>query len=338
MKLDLDFELEEPGWKRAIACIPSGTEISAQRFFSILGSVDEEEAMEAAMELETRRIGLDVSQLPQWTQGQAAQRLKLEAELSKEGRLPEGLEKDDPLKMYWKELKRVKPLTAQEAKERLDRDGDLNGAIEGLLWLVAEQAPAFAGQGVLLMDLMQEGAMGLMRAMEQPGEDLMDRARWCIRQAMATAVALQYLTSGEADRLMDSMRAYQKADRQLLERLGRNPSVEELAHELGKTPDEAQTLGKMVQEAAKVPKMQPKEETPEENTESVEDSAYFQLRSRVEELLSALEEKDRELLTIRFGLGGKPPMSQEEAAKALDISLEEEQKRELAAMAFLRQQ
>lgn len=336
MKLDLDFELEEPGWKRAIACIPSGTEISAQRFFAILGSADEEEAMEAAMELETRRIGLDVSGLPQWHQGQAGQRLKLEAELAGEGRLPEGLGKDDPLKMYWKEVKRIKPLTAQEAEECLKQD--VGCAVEGLLWLVVEQAPAFAGQGVLLMDLMQEGAMGLMRALEQPEEDLMAGARWCIRQAMARAVALQYLTSGEADRLMDSMRAYQQADRHLLEKLGRNPSLEELAHQLGKTPDEVQTLGKMVQEAAKVPKMKHKEEAPEENTESVEDSAYFQLRSRVEELLSALEEKDRELLTLRFGLGGKPPLSQEEAAKALSISLEEEQKRELAAMAFLRQQ
>ena len=87
---------------------------------------------------------------------------------------------------------------------------------EGLLWLVAQEALDFAGQGVLLLDLMQEGAMGLLQAMEDPGPDPVEQGRWHVRQAMARAVALQYLSTGEAQRLVAAMRAYQQADRRLL--------------------------------------------------------------------------------------------------------------------------
>ncbi len=337
MKLDLELEAQEPGWSRAISCIPAGTDISAQRFFTILGAVDEGEALEAAMALEDRGIGLDVSQLTPTAQGHAAQRLELEAELARAGRLPGGLAPGDPLRQYWSELQNMKPLDEAGAKALLSSQGSSNRLTEGLLWLVTEEAPGFTGQGVLLQDLMQEGALGLMQAMEQPKADILDDARWHIRQAMARTVALQYLVSGEADRLLAAMRAYQQADRRLLNRLGRNPVPEELAQELGKTLTETVALGKMVQGAAQSPVPQPQEQK-EEEPEKVEDSAYFQLRSRVEELLSLLDDTDRELLTLRFGLSGKAPQSTEEAARTLGISPEEASEREMAAILRLRQE
>lgn len=337
MKLDLDLELQEPGWMRAIACIPGGTEISAQRFFTLLGQVDESEAMEAAMMLEAQGIGLDVSQLTPAVQGRSAQRLELESELARAGRLPGGLEPTDPLRQYWSSLQSMKPLDEQGIKTLMAGEGNSNRLTEGLLWLVTEEAPGFTGQGVLLQDLMQEGALGLMQAVENPQEDMVNHARWHIRQAMARTVAMQYLASGEADRLLAAMRAYQQADRRLLDRLGRNPLAEELAQELGKTLSETVALGKMVVDAAKSPVPQPQEQEEEAEPEKVEDSAYFQLRSRVEELLSLLDETDRELLTLRFGLSGKAPQSTEEAAKTLGITPEEAEKREMAAIAQLRQ-
>lgn len=338
MNLELELDIQQPAWTQAINHIPSGTDISAQRFFTFLGSVHEDEALQAALALEDRGIGLDVSQLHFSGQGALAKRLALESELARAGRLPGGLEPDDPLRQYWTALQQVSMLDEVGAKACLAQRESVSRLTEGLLWLVAEEAPDFAGQGVLLQDLMQEGALGLMRAMEQPREALLEGARWHIRQAMARAVAMQYLASGEADRLLAAMRAYQQADRRLLERLGRNPVPEELAQELGKTLSETVALGKMVLDAANSSRAQPQEQTEDEEPEKVEDSAYFQLRSRVEELLSLLDETDRELLTLRFGLSGKPPMTAEEAANTLGISTEEATAREMAAIVRLRQE
>lgn len=333
--MELDLEWQEPGWRRVLEGMSRGTEIPVERFFAILGSVDEEEAREAALCLEERGIGLDVSHLPQSGSGALAQRLSLEAELVREGRLPGALEAGDPLRLYWRELESLPHMTEAQVQEGLGRGENLNRITEGLLWLVAEEAPAFAGQGVLLLDLMQEGAMGLMGAMEDSDGDILSRARWHVRQAMARAVALQYMVSGEAQRLLASVRAYQRADRRLLERLGRNPGPEELAQELSMTVEEVQSLGKMVRDAAAARRREPE---PEAEPEKIEDSDYFQLRSQVEELLSCLDPEARKILTVRFGLNGKPPMSQEAAANFLGLSLGELLQKEQAAMALLRQE
>ena len=327
----MELDWQEPGWQRAMAGIPDGAQIPVERFFALLGTVDE--AYAAARALESRGIGLDVSRLPLCTRGAAAQRLALEAELAKKNRLPEGLDSGDPLRLYWQELQEMPRLDEAGAKACLERGEDPNRLTEGLLWLVAQEAGAFAGQGVLLLDLMQEGAMGLMRAMEFPAEQVVESARWHVRQAMARAVALQYLATGEADRLVASVRAYQQADRRLLNRLGRNPSPEELAQELSKPVSEVLEIGKMLRDAATA--AQP--EKPEAQEEGIEDSAYFQLRTQVEALLSRLEPADQQLLKLRFGLDGRPAVTQAEAAQRLGLSLAELERREAEAMALLRE-
>lgn len=335
--MTLELEFEEPGWRRAIDALPTGTAIPAQRFFAILGAVTEDEASEAAAALEQRQIAIDVSSLPPCQAGQAAQRLSLEQSLVSSGTLPQGLASSDPLRLHWQSLEQLPRLCEAEAQILVSQAAGSAQLVEGLLYLVLEEAPQFAGQGVLLLDLMQEGALGLMHWAQTPHAPVLGNARWCIRQAMACAVALQYFVSGEAQRLVTAMREYQQADRQLLQRLGRNPVVEELAQELGKSVSQTQLLEKMVEQAAKLPQAQP-QAVAEEAPEAVEDSAYFQLRSRVEALLSALEDTDRQLLTLRFGLSGKAPMSQQEAAQQLGMTAEEAQRRELSAIALLRQQ
>lgn len=331
--MEFDFEWQEPGWKRVLEQLPKGSEIPSHRFFAVLGSVDESEAQEAAEYLEGRGIGLDVSSIPVPKSGEAAERLHLEASLSHQGRLPGGLEPDDPLRMYWVELENLPRASAAQVKQ----GGDLNRLMEGLMYLILQEAPAFAGQGVLMLDLLQEGAMGLMRAMEVRSEDPVETARWYIRQAMARAVALQYLAAGESERLVASMRAYQQADRRLLQQLGRNPSPEELALELGKTVQEVETIAKMVRDAAATPKHreEPQEEEPEQET--VEDSAYFRLRTTIEELLGRLDPLDRQILTLRFGLEGHKPQTTEETARSLGLLPAEVTAREVQAMALMRQ-
>lgn len=336
MDLNLEFEWREPGWQRVLAGIPRGSEIPVERFFAMLGSVDEEEARQAAMALENRGVGLNVSHLPLSAKGALAQRLAREAELARKGGLPGDLEPGDPLRLYWQELEAMPRLDEEAAQAAMASGDDPNRLTEGLLWLVAQEAMAFAGQGVLLLDLMQEGAMGLMGAMALLREDVVESARWHVRQAMARAVALQYLASGEAERLLASVRAYQQADRRLLERLGRNPGPEELAQELGKSVAEVLEIGKMVRDAADTAQREPMPER-EEEPQKIEDTAYFQLRAQVEELLSRLSPEDQKLLKLRFGLDGQPPQSQADAARTLGISPEALSAREQAAMALLRE-
>jgi len=144
---------------------------------------------------------------------------------------------------------------------------------------------------------------------------------------------LQYLSTGEAQRLVAAMRAYQQADRRLLERLGRNPGPEELAQEMGKPVTEVLALGNMVRDAMAAPKAG---EEPAQAEDPVEDTAYFQLRTRVEELLSGLEEVEREILKRRFGLDGRKAMSLEETARDMGLDPEEAAAREREAMCALR--
>lgn len=240
----------------------------------------------------------------------------------------------DPLRLHWQDLSGLPRLSQEEARELAGQGAGPNRLTEGLLWLVLEEAPDFAGQGVLLLDLMQEAAVGLLQAMEDPGPDPVERGRWSVRQAMARAVALQYLATGEAQRLVAAMRAYQQADRRLLERLGRNPGPEELAQELGKPVVEILALEKMVRDAAAGPDRVT--EPPQE--QKVEDTAYFQLRTQVEALLSSLDDLDRALLRRRFGLDGRTPQGLEEAARALGLDPAEAARREQAAMDALRRQ
>lgn len=339
----MDFvfdDMDQPVCLRVLDSLAPGTEITAQRFFSLMETGSEEEALQIAAALEDRRIGIAPDSIPElFGQGETARRLALEKTLAEEGKLPLGLEPRDPLRIYWQELQQLPRLTEQQAQDLLGDPRGKDRLTAGLLYLVAEEAVCLAGRGILLLDLMQEGALGLMTALEKIAPPLLPAARWHIRQAMLRPILLQYLLSGEAQKLLSSLREYQQADRRLLEKLGRNPVAEELAQELGKTPEEVAVLSKLAAEAAKAPAgAAAPEEAPEQQPEAVEDSAYFQLRSRVEELLSSLQETDRRLLTLRFGLDGKPPRSTEETAALLGITAAEAQQRELAAIMQLREQ
>lgn len=334
MEMDLELEWQDASWERMIWGLPRGSVIPAQRFFAMLGPVDEEGAREAAQLLTDREVGLDVSGLPRsGYPGAAEERLAREAELARRGGLPGALAPSDPLRLHWQDLEALPRLDGQAARELADKGAGANRLTEGLLWLVLQEALDFVGQGVLLLDLMQEGAMGLLQAMERPGADPVERGRWHVRQAMARTVALQYLSTGEAQRLVAAMRAYQQADRRLLERLGRNPGLEELAQEMGKPVTEVLALGNMVRDAMAAPK---EHEEVAQSLDQVEDTAYFQLRTRVEELLSGLEDVEREILKRRFGLDGRKAMSLEETAQDLGLDPEEAEARECKAMCALR--
>ena len=164
---------------------------------------------------------------------------------------------------------------------------------------------------------------------------------WWIRQYLHRAVFLQARSGDLGQKLRIGMVDYRDMDQKLLSELGRNPTLEEIAEAMHVTAEEAAVYADMLN-MAKVRRqvddaMEPKEPEPEDD-QAVEDTAYFQMRQRIMELLSVLSPEDAKLLTLRFGLEGGLPMSPEEAGKHLGLTPQEVVTREANALAKLRQQ
>ena len=184
--------------------------------------------------------------------------------------------------------------------------------------------------------------MGLWQRLECYAEgDLEAFIDWEIRQAMARTVILQAHAGGLGSKMRQALEDYRAVDERLVSELGRNPTLEEIAEELHMTADEASSLSQMVMAARRLaqfrPEEKPEEEEQAEERQAVEDTAYFQTRQRIAEMLSGLSEEDARLLTLRFGLEGGLPMTPEEAGRKLGLTPDEVVTREAAALAQLRQ-
>jgi len=206
---------------------------------------------------------------------------------------------------------------------------------------VVQLAGDFVGYGVLLLDLIQEGSLGLWQAIRNyhRGSYEPHRDRW-IRFYMAKAVTLQAHQSGVGQKMRTALEDYRAVDERLLSELGRNPTLEEIALELHMKVDEADTVRKMLEDARLLSRVkQPavdEEEEKEAEEQSVEDTAMFQMRQRILDLLSGLSSEDQKLLNLRFGLEGGKPLSPEETGRQLGLTAEEVVTREAAALTKLR--
>jgi RNA polymerase primary sigma factor len=206
---------------------------------------------------------------------------------------------------------------------------------------VVELAGEHVGYGVLLLDLIQEGSLGLWHAVQnyRYGDYAAHRDRW-IRFYMAKAVTVQARSGGVGQKMRTALEDYRAVDEKLLSELGRNPTVEEIAEELHMSVEEAVSVRKMLEDArimAKVHKPQEEEEEKDEEEDlAVEDTALFQSRQRIADLLSGLSEQDRMLLALRFGLEGGKPLTPEETGRKLGLNAQEVVAREGAALAKLR--
>ena len=183
--------------------------------------------------------------------------------------------------------------------------------------------------------------MGLWKGiLVYTGQDLFCHHRdWWIRQYMARAVTMQARQCGVGDKLRKALEDYRMVDRRLLTQLGRNPTVEEIAQEMNITPLDAQVYEDMLRTAQLLEKAHaPKAEPTPEDEQAVEDTAYFQSRQRVAELLSTLSEQEAKVLSLRFGLEGGMPCSAQDTGARLGLTASEVTALEAAAMAKLRQQ
>ena len=155
--------------------------------------------------------------------------------------------------------------------------------------------------------------------------------------AMAKAVILQARASGVGKRMRALMEDYQSVDEQLLSELGRNPTEEEIAEKLHLSLQEIGFVKEMLDAARMMARSAPEEELEDTQEDlAVEDTAYFQMRQRIQELLSSLSEQDAKILSLRFGLDNKLPMTPEQTGKAVGLTPEEVVERETAALAKLR--
>ena len=342
---ELDFTFEQSPWELLLENLRSGSTISAVRLLNALEGEDEEALEDALQELQQRHIALDVSQLNvEALSGSGKVRLEWERKLLAEGKLMQELEKDDPLWIYLDEISRIPAAGDPVLLAQLAAQGDETAQanlVNVCLHRVISLAEEYVGKGVLLLDLYQEGSLGLWQAIlsYDGAGDFEELCDWWIRQSMAKAVTCQARAAGTGSKMRQALEDYQAADKALLTRLGRNPTLEEMALELNQTPEDTALLEKMladVRTAAKAKAAQePKTEDPDDD-KHVEDTAYFQMRQRIMELLSGLSELDAKILTLRYGLEGGLPESPQETGKKLGITPEEVVSREAAALAQLR--
>ena len=344
--IGLDISFEQSPWDAFLRTKGMGDAVSAAKLLTLLEGEEEQAVEDALQDLETGCMILDISDLPRNVSGgEAAVRLKREAQLARKELKPADLDEGDPLRLYLEEVAAMPAF----GEETLLAEQCAGGDEEAMLRLtnlglsrVIDLAREHTGRGVLLLDLIQEGSLGLWQAIRnfRGGDYSAHRDRW-IRFYMAKAVTLQARSRGVGQKLRTALEDYRAVDERLLAELGRNPTLAEIAEELHMTEEETAAVKKMLDDArilanAKKPPVDEEEEK-EAQEQAVEDTALFRMRQRISDLLSGLNEADQKLLTLRFGLEGGKPMTPEETGRRLGLTAEEVVAREAAALAKLRQ-
>lgn len=340
----LDFSFEPSPWETWLRTKQMGDTVSAAQLLTLLEEEEEQAAEDAMQEIEMACMELDISDLPRnGGSGEAARRLRQESQLVASGLKTDALEPNDPLRLYLEEIAAI-PVCGDEALlAEAVRKGDAK-AMETLTNLglsrVVELAGEHTGYGVLLLDLIQEGSLGLWQAVQnyRYGDYGPHRDKW-IRLYMAKAIFLQTRASGVGQKMRTAMEDYRAVDERLLGELGRNPTLPEIAEELHLSIEETEAVRRMMDNARMMqkahPEEQPEEEAPEEE-QAVENTALFQMRQRIADLLSVLDAEDQKLLTFRFGLEGGLPQSIEDTGRKLGLTADEVVAKEAAALAKLR--
>jgi RNA polymerase primary sigma factor len=245
----------------------------------------------------------------------------------------------DSLRLYLREIGKVPLLTADQEvylAKRIER-GDMfakTQMIEANLRLVVSIAKSYLGRGLSFLDLIQEGSLGLIRAVEKfdyrKGYKFSTYATWWIRQAVTRAIADKARTIRIPVHMVEKLNKVVHIERQLVQRLGREPRPDEIAEELEMTTEEVREILRMSQLPVSLEKPIGEEEESElgdfvedESAESPFDTATLSLRREdVEHALSALPERERQVIELRFGLSGAQPCTLEEVGRAFGVTRE----------------
>ena len=340
----LEFTFEASSWEQAISEIAPGGTLAGVQFLAMMEPESEEDLENALALLEEKDILLTVEGLGAFAaSSDAAVRLRREKDLASKNALPQGLEENDPLRLYLEEIAALPACgDAQRLAEeyKAGREEVLPQLTNLMLSRVVERAFLLAGRGVLLLDLLQEGGLGLWQAVLSYEEgDFESHCSRYIQRSLNKALILQAREFGVGQKMRQAMEDYRAMDEQLLADLGRNPTVEELAEALHMSVQETGVVAEMLETARRMhlAKQEPEPEEEElAETQAVEDTAYFQMRQRISDLLSNLNETDAKLLILRFGLEKGLPMSAVEVGKILGLTADEVSAREAQALKKLR--
>ncbi len=339
---ELDFSFEVSPWEEYLNM--AADHVSAMTLLTLMEGEDEASFEDTLMELEARAVTLDISDLPKPAgTGEAAARLRQEEQLVQKGLNPGDLEATDPLRLYLEEV----ALTPAAGDEQLLAEQCAAGSESAMVALtnltlsrVIETAKEYVGKGVLLLDLIQEGSLGLWQSIQNYAMgDFTTHSDWYIRFYMARAITIQARESGVGQKMRTALEDYRNVDEQLLSELGRNPTVEEIAEGLHITSEAAASISRMLENARRLQqaKQVPDEEEDQEAEEqAVEDTAYYQARQRVNDMLDGLDTLEARVITLRFGLEGGLPLSPEDTGRKLGMTPDEVVAKEAAALAKMR--
>ena len=267
--------------------------------------------------------------------------------------VPEGIGLEDPVRMYLKEIGKVQLLNADEETDlavRMERgDADAKKRLaEANLRLVVSIAKRYVGRGMQFLDLIQEGNLGLIKAVEKfdycKGYKFSTYATWWIRQAITRAIADQARTIRIPVHMVETINKLIRVQRQLLQELGREPYPEEIAKEMSLSVDRVREIQKIAQEPVSL-------ETPigeEEDShigDFVEDdrlpvpaeaAAFTMLKEQLNDVLGTLTDRERKVLRLRFGLDDGRQRTLEEVGKEFDVTRERIRQIEAKALRKLR--
>ena len=267
--------------------------------------------------------------------------------------VPEGVSIEDPVRMYLKEIGKVPLLSAEEEISLAQRmeNGDEEAKkrlAEANLRLVVSIAKRYVGRGMLFLDLIQEGNLGLIKAVEKfdyrKGYKFSTYATWWIRQAITRAIADQARTIRIPVHMVETINKLIRVSRQLLQELGREPTPEEIAEEMHMSVERVREILKISQEPVSLETPIGEEEDShlgdfiqDDNVPVPADAAAFtMLKEQLEEVLGTLTEREQKVLRLRFGLEDGRARTLEEVGKEFNVTRERIRQIEAKALRKLR--
>ncbi|MCI9142494.1 MAG: RNA polymerase sigma factor RpoD [Lachnospiraceae bacterium] len=267
--------------------------------------------------------------------------------------IPDGISLEDPVRMYLKEIGKVPLLSAEEeielAKKMELGDQDAKKRLaEANLRLVVSIAKRYVGRGMLFLDLIQEGNLGLIKAVEKfdyrKGYKFSTYATWWIRQAITRAIADQARTIRIPVHMVETINKLIRVSRQLLQELGREPTPEEIAEEMKMPADRVREILKISQEPVSMETPIGEEEDShlgdfieDDNVPAPADAAAFTLlKEQLVEVLGTLTEREQKVLRLRFGLDDGRARTLEEVGKEFNVTRERIRQIEAKALRKLR--
>ena len=328
------------------------TQDQTERFYDILEQAGIEIDVSDVLDL----IGTADMDNPTLSEMQAIEDEGLPADLDEPEALPEDVENaklDDPVRMYLKEIGRIKLLTPEEeqeiAKKMAEGDEDARKRMsEANLRLVVSIAKRYVGRGMQLLDLIQEGSLGLMKAVEKfdytKGYKFSTYATWWIRQSITRAIADQARTIRIPVHMVETINRVLRTSHSMVQKLGREPTTKEIADELHIEESKVEEVLKIAQEPVSLETPIGEEEDShlgdfiqdDEASQPSEEASYTLLREQLEEVLSTLTPREEQVLRMRFGLTDGKPHTLEEVGKEFDVTRERIRQIESKALRKLR--